>query len=320
MATPNPLPRPPTPWTDLDTGQPTQAFLQYMSRLDALVQNSGGGGTGRTTLTAATTYYVRTDGSDSSSGLIDAPGGGFATLQHAIDVVSALDRGLFGVTIQVRAGTFAPGAGVLLRPGLGSLPITIVGDTTTPTNVVLNTGSGACFSGNQLGDTVYNILGMQLRSTNSCILATGATQIGFERLTFGVDGVTMSGAHMNAQNGGQIRNLNGAAGAYTVLGSAFAHIIAAFVSVVDVSGTTITWSPTNNTFQFTVFSADVSEINLQTCKLSVATGNPGANDANVHGIRFSSAGNAIVRVTGVPDPNFVPGDQSGQLSFGGQYI
>jgi hypothetical protein len=30
----NPLPQPPWPWIDPKTGQPTQAFLQYMTKLN----------------------------------------------------------------------------------------------------------------------------------------------------------------------------------------------------------------------------------------------------------------------------------------------
>lgn len=46
MSSSNPLPRPPVAWVDPKTGQPTQAFLQYISKLDALIASGGGGGGG----------------------------------------------------------------------------------------------------------------------------------------------------------------------------------------------------------------------------------------------------------------------------------
>jgi hypothetical protein len=122
------------------TGQTTAA-----AAFDALKQTATTSATGvvqlgthvRERLTANRTYYVRTDGSDSNNGLTDSAGGAFLTIQKAIDTVASIDLGPFNVTIQVRAGTYTSGATVT-GPWLGSGTVTLLGDTATPSNVVIS--------------------------------------------------------------------------------------------------------------------------------------------------------------------------------------
>lgn len=95
------------------------------------------GGVIREALTANRTYYVRSDGNDSNNGLTNVSGGAFATLQRAFDVIAALDIGTHDVTIQVGAGTYA--GATLSGPWLGRGTVTVVGDTTTPSNCQFDT-------------------------------------------------------------------------------------------------------------------------------------------------------------------------------------
>jgi len=60
----------------------------------------------REQLTANRTYYVRNDGSDSNTGIIDSSTGAFATWAKAIDVATlSLDCNGFQVTIECNSGT-----------------------------------------------------------------------------------------------------------------------------------------------------------------------------------------------------------------------
>ena len=101
----------------------------------------------RELLTANRTYYIRTDGSDSNTGLANTSGGAFLTIQKAIDVVAGtLDLGGHAVTIQVADGTYT--GAVTLKEVVGySAPgcLVIQGNNATPANVVISTTSANCF-------------------------------------------------------------------------------------------------------------------------------------------------------------------------------
>jgi pectin methylesterase-like acyl-CoA thioesterase len=115
----------------------------------------------REKLTAARTYWVRTDGSDSNDGLANTSGSAFLTVQKAIDVASALDNGGFNITIQLGNGTYSAGAS--LKSFVGSGRIVIQGNSTTPANVHVSVASGNVVAGvSVIG--VYEISYMKLTS------------------------------------------------------------------------------------------------------------------------------------------------------------
>lgn len=78
----------------------------------------------REVLTANRTYYVRTDGSDSNSGLVNTSAGAFLTLSAAAAACAKLDCSTYNVTISVGSGSFA---GVTLPAMLGSGTFTLSG-------------------------------------------------------------------------------------------------------------------------------------------------------------------------------------------------
>ena len=99
----------------------------------------------RELLTPDRTYYVRTDGNDANTGLVNNSGGAFLTIQRAVNIASYLDNGGYNVTIQVVDGTYSLTSNVLCRTFLGSGLLIIQGNTTTPANCVLNFSNSSGF-------------------------------------------------------------------------------------------------------------------------------------------------------------------------------
>lgn len=103
-----------------------------------------GGVVVRERLSAARTYYVRTDGSDSNDGLTNTSGGAFLTLQKAYNVALTLDTYGYAVTIKAADGTYTAGVSID-KPLVGGGQLIVEGNTTTPSNAVISLSSGSCF-------------------------------------------------------------------------------------------------------------------------------------------------------------------------------
>jgi hypothetical protein len=108
------------------------------------------GGTLREVLTAARTYYVRTDGSDSNTGLANTAGGAFLTIQKAVDVCSGIDMRGYAVEIVVADGTYTDVVAIN-KPWVGASTVQLTGNTTTPANCHISTTGSALIVGNTSG-------------------------------------------------------------------------------------------------------------------------------------------------------------------------
>lgn len=153
----------------------------------------------RETLTANRTYHVRTDGNDANTGLVNTASGAFLTIQRAIDVASSLDLGIFNCVILVADGTYA--SSLILKGAVGSGQIQIIGNETTPANVIIN-ATGDTVYGNNFG--YYLLSGFSLRGTARNVFVEGATsflQIG--NINFGSQ-VTTINSHCTASRGALI--------------------------------------------------------------------------------------------------------------------
>lgn len=90
------------------------------------------------TLTAARTYYVRTDGSDSNDGRADSPTRAFLTIQKAVDNLDTINQNNFIVTIQIGAGTYTEDVSWnYSHQHETRASIVLIGDEATPANVII---------------------------------------------------------------------------------------------------------------------------------------------------------------------------------------
>lgn len=139
-------------------------------------------------------YYVRTDGSDSNTGLADSSGAAWLTIQHAASTMVAGDQ------VTVHAGTYAEDVTTGANGSSGA-PISFVASGTvnvstfaiTKTYTVLN---GFTLTGSTVGDTASSFFGIEVSSAGdnatitNCIFDLDVSNSGAV-LTFG-DNTTIS--------------------------------------------------------------------------------------------------------------------------------
>jgi len=148
----------------------------------------------REKVTANRTYYVRTDGNNSSNGLANTAGGAFLTIQKAVDTVLKLtDTNGLNVTISVANGTYA-GSVVVNGPIPGGGTLYIVGNPTTPASCVVNATSADAFLAN--GGAQVLVTGFKVTTTTS---GNGINAINGSSVTVGaMDFGACVNSHVNA--------------------------------------------------------------------------------------------------------------------------
>ncbi len=251
----------------------------------------------RELLTAARTYYVRTDGNDSNNGLTNNSGGAFLTIQNAVDVAASLDLGLYDVTIEVADGTYT--TPVVLKSTVGSGQVIIDGNTATPANCLISTTSANCFGGTFTGR--YTIRGFKVQTTTSGsgVLVTGANTTILSNIEFGAC-VTW---HMGAFNRATIIVTSN----YTISGNADRHWVVAEYGFIKAHSLTITLSGTR---AFGMFALATEKGNIQ-CYSDTFSG-------SATGQRYFSQSHAQIS-TGMAGANYLPGNSAGSVFANGVY-
>jgi hypothetical protein len=169
--------------------------------------------TTREKLTANRTYYVRSDGSDSNTGLVNSAGGAFLTAQAAVNKCVTLDLAGFNITIQmvnVTTPQTYTGTVTVSVPFLGGV-VTLQGDNTTPSNLVWSTGgsNGITVSGRGCR---LDVSGFKMTTSSGGAAALLASDGGLLRIVNRFEFGAVSGACMQAQTAGEIQNFASAAG------------------------------------------------------------------------------------------------------------
>ena len=254
----------------------------------------------REVLTANRTYYVRTDGNDSNTGLVDSAGGAFLTIPKAIDVASALDLSIYSVTIQVRDGTYTPALN--LKSYVGAGPITILGNTTTPANVLLSTTSVSAITADNVRGR-WNLEAFKIQTTTSGngIFNTGSV-IGLQNMDYGP--MASGGVHLYALSGGQFISQ----GNYKISGGAYAHYYGENGGRMFMGGAaTVTLTGTPAFASHFIF-----------CTLASSwRGNP-TWSGSATGARYYVDQNSVIMTFG-GGASYLPGDAGGTAATGGQY-
>jgi hypothetical protein len=263
----------------------------------------------RDKLTAARTYYVRTDGNDACNGLTNAAGSSgtcaFLTMQKAVDTVAGLDININNVTIQVADGTYT-GAVTLNGPWLGSGIVTISGNTGTPANVLINCSAATACIVSKNAAQIY-LSGMKLQNSVGHLLnADSRGFISFTTLDFGAT----PNMQMRASDGGGIS----CTGNYTISGGALAHIQAAAGGNIrmQLGATSVTITGTLNFGVGFAYAINVAA-------MSVAGMTFSGSASSVTGPRYSVSLNAVINTAGGA-PTYFPGSSSGTSATGGQYL
>lgn len=257
----------------------------------------------RDVLTANRDYYVRTDGSDSNTGLANTSGGAFLTIQKALDVSAALDSSIYGITINVAAGTYATAQA--LKPCAGGGFISVVGAGAT-TIIDPPAGVNHCFQA--LAGGRYSLTNMKLQkstaTTGHALYAEGGSSlINFSGIEFGaMNGGGGGGRHIYANRGAAIA----ATGAYSISGGALHHFAVATGGVIFCNqAVTLTGTPA-----FTRF-ADAS--------LGGTMRIDATYSGSATGVRYLADTNGVIYVVG-GGASFLPGNSAGSVTNGGQYV
>jgi hypothetical protein len=266
------------------------------------VEFASGGSIARELLTADRDYYVDgSSGSDSDDGL--SPGTAFATIQKAADVVASLDIGLFTVTINIVDGTYAA-AGISLKSAVGSGKIVLLGNTGTPSNVVIEStdGSGRTIAADAV-TTDCEVHGVALTHSGGGT-AFGLSASKGSRLYFSdVELGSGYSSHILSEENAYIEAL----GDYEITGAATRHWYATRGGIIRVNGRTITVTGTPD---FSVAFAFAFVLGQMIVHANTFSG-------SATGTRYVTQGNSVIYVAG-GGATYLPGDAAGSASTGGE--
>lgn len=271
------------------------------NRVDSLLTFMTGS---RTRLSANTTWYVSTAGSDSNDGSASDSGHAFRTIQKAVDtVLNKVDCNGYQPKIKIADGTYVGAIISGMPPGCPN-PIIIEGNTTTPANVVVSATNASAFV--CLGSQVQ-FQGMAVAATGTgtgqgCgLLASNGANILWDKMVFG------------SCDQAQVFAGNGAASAvgsatYTIAGASPSHLRTTVNGNINVVGATVTLVGGPAFASGFAVAQDPSLIQAYSNTYSGSATGP----------RYVATLNGVIVVNGGGTSVF-PGNSAGATSLGGQY-
>jgi len=257
---------------------------------------------GRIKLTGNANYYVNdTGGSDSNDCLTG--GTPCKTVQGAYNKLIQLDFNAYNVTVNVADGNYTTPF-VAIQPQTGGGILSMVGNTTTPANVVMNATANNMID-IQNGARI-TINGMELRTTTSgyCIKASNYAVVTFgPNMRFGSAG----SGHMQASAFGKIIT---SGGGYVISGGANYHLLALAQGQIELGYLgTVTLSGTPAFAVAFAYAGNLSLVSVPGITWSGAA----------TGVRYIGLGNAVIDTNG-SGASYLPGNAAGSVSTGAQYL
>lgn len=217
----------------------------------------------------------------------------FLTVNAAINVACALDLSIYNVSIIVAGGTYT--ATCTLKSYIGVGPITLQGDTATPSNVVISTTSTHAINASAGFIGSWKIKGFKVQTTTSgnCVYIIGpGTKVSMSNMDFGA----CAGTHLLVSDARARLNTS-----YTISGGAQNHIFLneqAYLHSGNGITVTLTGTPA---FSSTYLTAGLASIyNAASMTFSGAA----------TGTRFSLSGGCVIS-TGGGGASYFPGNAAG---------
>lgn len=256
----------------------------------------------REVLTAARTYYVRTDGSDANTGLADTAGAAFLTIQKAVNTVASLDTGGNVVTIQIADGTYTGTVTLKNVPGF-SAPgdLIIKGNAAARTNVIIST-AGSAFSAARLS-SVWDIKDLKITTSAAHGIIAQRASVRFGNIEFGA----IAGTALWCGTQGNLVAISN----YGFGGNCGAHVHCEGGSSVVLTSRTITCSADSS---FNVFAEADHVGYVEAIGVTISLGG-----FTVTGQRYLVNRNADMYVGGA-GANFWPGSIAGATDGAGTYL
>lgn len=254
----------------------------------------------RPQLTANTTFYVATTGSDSNSGLSASTP--FLTIQKAINTIMALDLNGYTATISVADGTY--GGFAVSSPIIGG-SLQITGDVTTPANCVISSISSSCVTATN--GAIFSIGGFSLTSSGSGA-GIVATNNGIVTINGNMNFGSIAQSGMTTSDHGKIY----ITASYTINGNAVSHWDSerfGMIWVFSAATISLAGSPAWSTAFATVLNQG----------LIFAPSGVASFSGAATGSRYAASSNGLIQTNG-GGTSFFPGSTSGSTSAQGQYL